>query len=135
MLTLNAEATMESMGFYGGEHTDSHDAVGYFSNMTTNSDVPEDYDPGCFFILELGVFIGLTRYASINFSGLRRHGGSPPTAPRGKKVLLYCYRVVFISYPPNNMTNGNARYSLGAVPNGKEGTETFIFSPEMTKVG
>lgn len=126
---------MQTMGFYGGAHTDSHDAVGYYSHMTTNSDIPDGYDPGCFFILEIGVFVPLKRYMSINFSGLRRHGGSSPTAPRGQTVEEYCYRVVLISYPPNNMTNGNARYSLGAIPQGKGGTETFIFCPEMTKVG
>lgn len=124
----------DAMGFYGGEHFDSGDAIGYYSNMSPNSDIPDDHDPGCFFILELGVFIALRRRISVNFSGLRRHGGSPPTAPPGQEVSEGCYRAVLISYPPENMTNGRARYSLGAIPTNDGGTGPFLFCPEMTNV-
>ncbi|KAJ7237551.1 hypothetical protein B0H12DRAFT_958244, partial [Mycena haematopus] len=107
------------MGFYGGAHTDRKDSAGHYSHMSANSDLPEGYTPGFFFILELGVFIQLDSHASINFSGLRRHGGTPPlcsSAP-GAKLYKFAYRFVLIFYPPTRMVNGTARWTLGAMPN------------------
>lgn len=52
--TITGQMLGDAMGFYGGEHFDSGDAIGYYSNMSPNSDIPDDHDPGCFFILELG---------------------------------------------------------------------------------
>ncbi|KAJ7470041.1 hypothetical protein B0H11DRAFT_2237846 [Mycena galericulata] len=133
------------MGFYGGAHTDGKDGVGHFSHMSANSDLPDDdevpegqeYTPGFFFILELGVFIVLDRHASINFSGLRRHGGTPPLCSpnlfRGKPAKLYkfAYRFVVIFYPPTRMMDGTARLTLGAMPH----NEAFILPPEMLHAG
>jgi hypothetical protein len=131
------------MGFFGGAHTDDHDEVAHYSHMSANSDLPEDlpeeeeYTPGFFFILELGVFILLDRHTSINFSGLRRHGGTPPLCSpnpvNGKPAKLYkfAYRFVLIFYPPTRMLNGTARWTLGALPN----NEAFIFPPEMLHAG
>lgn len=51
---------------------------------------------------------------SINFCGVRFHGGSPPTAPVGQKPADHAYRFVVVSYPPRKMTNGEARYAFGA---------------------
>ncbi|KAJ7226513.1 hypothetical protein B0H12DRAFT_1328701 [Mycena haematopus] len=121
------------MGFYGGAHTDRKDSAGHYSHMSVNSDLPEGYTPGFFFILELGVFIQLDSHASINFSGLRRHGGTPPlcsSAP-GAKLYKFAYRFVLIFYPPTRMVNGTARWTLGAMPN----NEVFIFPPEMLHAG
>jgi hypothetical protein len=76
-----------NIGFFGGAHADMHNDVGHYSHMGANSDLPEnlppdqEYTPGFFFILELGVFILLDRHTSINFSGLRRHGTPPLCSP------------------------------------------------------
>lgn len=131
------------MGFFGGGHIDGGDDPGHYSHMSANSDLPEDlpegqeYTPGFFFILELGVFILLDRHTSINFSGLRRHGGTPPLCSAGKfqgkraKLYAFAYRFVLIFYPPTRMMNGTARWTLGAMPN----NEAFIFPPEMLHAG
>jgi hypothetical protein len=109
--------------------------------MSANSDLPEEedlpegeaYTPGFFFILQLGIFIVLDRYTSINFSGQRRHGGTPPLCGTGPNATLYrfAYRFVLIFYPPARMMNGTARYTLGAMPN----NDAFIFPPEMLHAG
>ncbi|KAJ7681807.1 hypothetical protein B0H14DRAFT_3535517 [Mycena olivaceomarginata] len=123
------------MGFFGAAHVDRKDGHGHFSHMSANSDLPEgsDYTPGFFFILQLGVFILLDRHTSINFSGLRRHGGTPPLCGTGRHAKLhkFAYRFVIIFYPPSRMMDGTARYTLGAMPN----NEAFIFPPEMLHAG
>ncbi|KAJ7182537.1 hypothetical protein C8R43DRAFT_1116175 [Mycena crocata] len=134
-----------NMGFFGGAHFDMKDHPGHFSHMSANSDLPADdevpegqeYTPGFFFIPELGVFIVLDRHTSINFSGLRRHGGTPPLCSpntfNGKPAKLYkfAYRFVLIFYPPTRMMDGTARLTLGALPH----NEAFILPPEMLHAG
>ncbi|KAJ7198330.1 hypothetical protein GGX14DRAFT_666597, partial [Mycena pura] len=127
------------MGFFGRAHTDDNDDPAHFSHMSANSDLPEGagYTPGYFFILQLGVFIVLDRHTSINFSGLRRHGGTPPlcppTADGSERPPLYKFavRFVIIHYPPRRMMNGTARWSLAAMPNNR----AFIFPPEVLHAG
>ena len=53
----------------------------YFSHKVAISDLPESYDPGCFFILLPGVFISQKNFTSLDFSGLCMYGGTAPTAP------------------------------------------------------
>ncbi|KAJ6629426.1 hypothetical protein B0H10DRAFT_1939814 [Mycena sp. CBHHK59/15] len=62
------------LGFFGATHVDKHDGASYYSNMTCDHDIPENYEPGMFFILKLGVFVILRKYSSMNFFGLCRHG-------------------------------------------------------------
>jgi hypothetical protein len=66
------------LGFFGGAHTDDGDSVGGTTSMTAHSDLPSDYHPGRFFLLELGIFVVLDNYTCINFLGLRYYGGTPP---------------------------------------------------------
>lgn len=56
--------------------------------MLSWGDLPEDYQGGRFHILELGVYIELDGLMVITFSGLRRHGGTPPI-----RKLGFCYIV------------------------------------------
>ncbi|KAJ7133867.1 hypothetical protein C8R43DRAFT_852521, partial [Mycena crocata] len=100
------------LGFFGGAHEDRKDAQGWYSNMTCNHDVPESYEEGMFFILQLGVFIVLKKYSSINFFGHRRHGGTPPLSPEGVPLYKWAIRFVVISYPPRRMVSGTARVTL-----------------------
>lgn len=92
------------------------------------SDLPESYDPGCFFILYPGVFIALENFASLDFCGLRMHGSTAPTSS-GEDVVEWATRVVLVSYPPNGQTQGNQRYALGGMPD----RSTFFIPPEMTR--
>jgi hypothetical protein len=86
-----------------------------FSRAYSEGKYPEEeeYTPGFFFILELGVFILLDRHTSINFSGLRRHGGTPPLCSpnpvNGKPAKLYkfAYRFVLIFYVEQDGIKGN----------------------------
>ncbi|KAJ7444114.1 hypothetical protein B0H11DRAFT_1747702 [Mycena galericulata] len=105
------------MGFFGGAHTDDNDSPGAYSHMTCNSDLPDGYDPGFFFILQLGVFVVLKKYQSVNFNGRRRHGGTPPIGIFGEKLSAWAYRFVIIAYPPQRIVSGTGRLSLAALPN------------------
>lgn len=69
-------------------------------------------------------------FASINFCGVRYHGGSPPTAPIGTKPAKHAYRLVIVSYPPNKMTNGEACYAFGANPD----NTPYMVPPEVLNV-
>lgn len=130
-MLYTADVTLEKdMGPFGGEHCDSKDNPGFITNMETNHDLPDDYDPGRFYILLPGVFVTLKNYTSINFSGLRFHGGTPPLAPIGVEPAPHAYRFVVVSYPPTGMTDGNSRYALGAMPD----HSTMYIPAEMTNV-
>ncbi|KAJ6576001.1 hypothetical protein DFH09DRAFT_1078357 [Mycena vulgaris] len=121
----------KDLDFFGGAHIDRKDAPALYSNMTCNHDIPDDYEPGMFFILQLGVFIELKQYSSINFFGQRRHGGTPPLSPLGTPLYKFAYRFVVIYYPPNRMVNGTARVTLAALPN----NEALIIPPEILHTG
>ncbi|KAG6818850.1 hypothetical protein H0H93_001053, partial [Arthromyces matolae] len=118
------------MSFFGGEHFDFHDNAGYFTNIHVLSDLPENYDPGRFFLLYCGVFVQLSPNTNFSFSGLHYHGGTAPTAPPGIEPAPDAYRFVVVSYPPKGMTSGTTRYSLGALPENEE----FVLPPEMINV-
>ena len=119
-----------TIGPFGAEHRDLKDNPAYYTHMLSLSDLPDNFDPGRFFILYPGVFITLENFACINFSGLRFHGGSPPRAPAGTpaSVLEWAIRFCLIHYPPRGQTMGKQRFALGAFPN----NDTFFVAPEMT---
>ena len=115
-----------AMGLFGGEHRNVKDNAGYFTHMVTISDLPEGYDPGCFFILFPGVFISLDNFTSIDFCRLRMHGG---TAPTGEDLVEWAEQVAIVSYPPNGQTKGDQCYALRRLPD----NSTFFIPPEMTQ--
>ena len=119
-----------SLGEFGGEHRDVKDSVAHYTNMVSISRIPEDYNPGRFFILYPGVFITLNNFASITFSGLRRHGGTPPYAPSNADLVQFrsAVRCTVIHYAPVGQMEGGQRYALGSLPNGS----VFFIPPEMT---
>jgi len=118
------------MGEFGGEHRDELDSVGHYTTMTSLSRLPASYDPGRFFILYPGVYVTLNDYATVSFSGLRRHGGTAPYAPEGADDAEFesAVRFAVINYPPQRQTGGNQRYALGTLPKGK----MLDVPPEMT---
>ncbi|KAJ6623732.1 hypothetical protein B0H10DRAFT_1943799 [Mycena sp. CBHHK59/15] len=90
------------LGFFGAAHVDKHDGAGYYSNMTCDHDIPENYEPGMFFILKLGVFIVLRKYSSMNFFGLRRHGevintGNCHRSTRSSLIQIWSSRLLHSS--------------------------------------
>ena len=129
MLWYSAQTLADALGYFGGEHQDTKDNPAYFTHMVAISDLPEGYDPGRFFILYPGVFISLENFGSIDFCGLRMHGGTAPTAPTPGDMVEWADRVVIVSYPPNGQTQGNQRYALGGMPD----NSTFFIPPEMTR--
>ena len=64
------ETLEESLGEFGGKHHDTKDSPAHYTNMISILRIPKEYDPGCFFILYPGVFVTLTDFISICFSGL-----------------------------------------------------------------
>lgn len=96
--------------------------------MLSWGDLPEDYQGGRFHILELGVYIELDGLMVITFSGLRRHGGTPPMAPNGQEVLPWAYRFTVPMYCPGSILDGKTLNVIGALPLG----EPFSMRPEMT---
>ncbi|KAJ7776599.1 hypothetical protein DFH07DRAFT_766793 [Mycena maculata] len=119
------------LGEFGEGHIDSHDHPVYDTHMASCHDVPSYYEPGLFFILQLGVFIRVTQYSGLSFTGLRKHGGTPPKCPIGKELRSWAYRFVMIHYPAKRMLNGTTRYSLGALPK----KEPLIVAPEWMHAG
>jgi hypothetical protein len=118
------------MGFFGGVHNDKRDAPAEYSAMIANSDVPEDYDKGCFHLLEIGCHIYLDTLVIAHFSGLRIHGGTPPTAPDGVQPVPWAYRWIVILYPSRSMVEGEGLQALAAMPD----HSPFTLRPEMTEL-
>ena len=73
------------MGFFGliQGHTDEGDDEAGLTCMISNSWIPEDYKPGRFHLLGMGVYTILKPKTASIFSGLVKHGGTPPIAPKG----------------------------------------------------
>ena len=120
----------DSMGDFGAEHRDKKDNPAYVTHMIAVSDLPDDYDPGRFFILYPGIFVSLNNYKSINFSGLHFHGGTPLRAPpdANPATLQWATQFCLIHYPPRGQTNSGQHYALGGLPGGKE---VFFIPSEM----
>jgi hypothetical protein len=73
-----------------------------------------------------GGVLRLDKYVTVNFSGRRHHGSTPPLAPCGEKPVAWAYRLTVVSYPPERMTDGSSHFPVGALPNG----EPFSVPPE-----
>lgn len=112
---------------FGKAHADKGDFWALFTNIVSNPSLPEGYNPGCFFLLYPRIFIVLDNNVTMNFCGLRHHGGSPPTAPPGVEPSPDAYRYVIVSYPPEKMVGGDARYVIGANPD----RTRFMVPPEI----
>ena len=95
---------------FGGIHTDDGDLPFLLSCMVISSDLPDDYDPGRFHLVSLGVYVSLGKQGSVYFTGRLRHGGTPPLAPKGAtKVADWAYRCVTIFYPASRIITGGAQ--------------------------
>ena len=120
-----------SMGFFGQQagHTDDGDDEAGLTCMISNSHIPEDYEPGRFHLLGAGMYIILKPKTASLFSGLQKHGGTPPIAPEGLAVLLYIVRVMIVMYCPKAaLSPGANSIPLASLPNGTP----LIIGPEIT---
>ena len=97
LFMLAIETGLESsMGFFGlsAGHTDDGDDEAGLTCMISNSRIPDDYEPGRFHLFGLGMYIIVRPKSASIFSGLGRHGGTPPIAPFDVAVLLDATRLV-----------------------------------------
>lgn len=104
--------TLESaLGSAGAVYIDPNDSPAHFTNMTCISDLPNNFDPRCFFLLYPGVFFEQKNFYSFCFSGLRWHSGTPPIAPPGtsQEILEWAIWVTLISYPPGSILDNHHR--------------------------
>lgn len=115
---------------FGGKHRDKRDAPPAYSAATSASELPPDYDRGCFFLCELGVHVYLSDFQVVHFSGLRTHGGNPPTPPASVEPVNSAYWFMVICYPPGAYVSGTGRSAFAALPN----HEPFCLAPEMTNL-
>ena len=116
---------------FGGKHDDKHDSVLSLSNMTVLSDMPDSYEPGRFHLVGLGVYVQLSTFRSIYFSGRLQHGGTSPLAPPGMQPVSWACRCVVIGYPAGAYVNGVGRQALAILPYKKE---PLYLTPEMVGV-
>nr|GAT47143.1 predicted protein [Mycena chlorophos] len=119
------------LGFFGNAHIDGQDSEGHFTHMMLDPDMPDDYAPGFFFLLAIGVFVVTKARVSVVFSGLRRHGGTPPLSPAGQAVVHWAVRIAAVTYPPTAQMNGFGRVRLGVWPNG----DSLYLTPELVYAG
>ena len=126
----NSNANLQDLGFFGSSHYDKNDAVSGYSAMIANSDLPDDYDKGSFFLVELGCRIYLESHVIAHFSGLRTHGGIAPTAPVGLDPVDWAYRWIVICYPSTSVHEARGLQALAALPD----QTTFKIRPEMTEL-
>jgi hypothetical protein len=120
-----------SMGFFGlsAGHTDDGDDEAGLTCMISNSRIPEDYEPGRFHLFGSGMYIIVKPKSVSIFSGLGRHGGTPPIAPYGKAVLEDATRLMIVFYCPKaTLSSGDTSMPLASLPNGTP----LLLGPEIT---
>ncbi|KAG7091354.1 hypothetical protein E1B28_010396 [Marasmius oreades] len=118
-VTYNSDQGLsKEMNIFGDSHKDIHDASGALSGACSMPDVPEGYEAGRFHLLEDGVYYELDGIKFANFSGLQKHGGTPPRAPLGQPVEPWATRLNVILYPPTELLNGTSCLQVAPWPDG-----------------
>jgi hypothetical protein len=117
------------MGFFGEGHTDDGDDEAGLTCMISNSRLPDDYESGRFHIFATGTYIIVKPKTASIFSGLGKHGGTPPIAPDGVIPLPHATRLMIVFYCPQSMLSpeGNS-IPFASLPNGMP----FMLGPEIT---
>jgi hypothetical protein len=134
-LLHNIAHGLPGMGHFGESHRDKKDDLGGLSCMISNTHIPEEegYEWGRLHLLAFGVYIVLQQFRVMNFSSLRRHGGTPPLSPPGVPPAADAYRVMTVLYPPSSMLSGAGNYVIDLATLNKSGA--FSISPEMSAIG
>lgn len=119
------------MGFFGltEGHTDDGDDEAGLTCMISNSRIPEDYEPGRFHLFGMGMYIILKPKTASVFSGLAKHGGTPPIAPYGVTPSEDAIRLMIVFYCPKAaLSPDGTSMPLASLPNGTP----LILGPEIT---
>lgn len=119
------------MGFFGmvAGHTDDGDDEAELTCMISNSRIPDNYEPGRFHLFGVGVYVIVKPKIVSIFSGLSKHGGTPPIALEGAILLAFVARVMIVFYCPKAMLSPDrSMIPLASLPNGTP----LILGPEIT---
>ena len=120
------------MGQFGhaAGHTDDGDDEGGLTCMISNSRIPEDYEPGRFHLFGSGMYTVVKPKSASLFSGLGRHGGTPPIAPFGVEVSPDATRLMIVFYCPKAaLSPDGISMPLASLPN----RTPLLLGPEITK--
>ena len=119
------------MGFFGltAGHTDDGDDEAGLTCMISNSRLPDSYEPGRFHMFGTGTYIIVRPKIASIFSGLGKHGGTPPIAPDGVVPLRAAGRLMMVLYSPQSILSpdGNS-IPFASLPNGMP----LTLGPEIT---
>lgn len=132
LLTCISDNGLEtSMGHFGltEGHTDEGDDEGGLTCMISNSRIPNDYEPGRFHLFGVGMYTVVKPKTASLFSGLGRHGGTPPIAPKGVIPSNDATRLMVVFYCPKSALSPiGTSMPLASLPNGNP----LILGPEIT---
>src|ERR1700679_2250973 len=121
------------MGFFGltAGHTDDGDDEAGLTCMISNSRLPNDYEPGRFHIFAIGMYVIVKPKTTSIFSGLGKHGGTPPIAPDGVAPLQLeaAVRLMIVFYCPKSILSSEENsIPFASLPNGTP----LTLGPEIT---
>lgn len=119
------------MGFFGltAGHTDEGDDEAGLTCMISNSRIPNNYEPGRFHLFGAGIYIIIKPKIVSIFNGLSKHGGTPPIAPDGVKLLEDAARLMIVLYSPKAILSPDKSViPLASLPNGTP----LLLGPEIT---
>jgi hypothetical protein len=119
------------MGFFGqtAGHTDDGDDEAGLTCMISNSRIPDNYETGRFHLLGAGMYVILKPKTASLFSGLGKHGGTPPIAPKGVAPSEEAVRLMIVLYCPKAaLSPDGTSMPLASLPNGTP----LILGPEIT---
>ena len=127
-LLLSDASLEDSMGHFGVGHTDDGDDEAGLTCMISNSRIPEDYEPGRFHLFGSGMYTVVKPKSASLFSGLGRHGGTPPIAPLGVEVSADATRLMVVLYCPKAALSPDGTMPLASLPN----RTPLLLGPEVT---
>lgn len=106
------------MGHFGGPHHDLGDFGAGHTCCLCLSDLRKSpgCEPGRLHLLGIGVWWELEYMSQLFFSGLLRHGGTPPLVPQDVELEGWEIRVNVINYPAAAAVSGEAKRPLHSVP-------------------
>jgi len=120
-----------AMGFFGtvAGHTDDGDDEAGLTCMISNCRIPDNYEPGRFHLFGVGVYVIVKPKIASIFSGLSKHGGTPPIALKGAILLAFVARLMIVFYCPKAILSPDRSVILlASLPNGTP----LILGPEIT---
>lgn len=118
------------LGFFGGAHSDDHNAAAAVICMLPYVEAPDGSNPGVFHLVELGGFVRMSSMLCVCFRGRSHHGGTAVVLPEGVHSDNGAVRATYILYPPEIPFSGSALVALCSLPRGG----LLSMRPEMTNV-